>query len=125
MKMYSLTVVPNGHLEAWGSLPPPLIMRTAATPMPTPKNSPHLDTALSLLESRRGSSCSVEPQPGEQKSPVGPLDDGEPDSRGAGCPGGWAGAQAGSPPLPVQSPQLPLHPLGPGQRLEQPPLQPP
>ncbi|XP_034877761.1 voltage-dependent T-type calcium channel subunit alpha-1H isoform X1 [Mirounga leonina] len=68
MKMYSLAVTPNGLLEGRGSLPPPLIMRTAATPMPTPKSSPHLDPAPSLLDSRRGSSSSVDPQLGDQKS---------------------------------------------------------
>ncbi|XP_044771504.1 voltage-dependent T-type calcium channel subunit alpha-1H isoform X2 [Neomonachus schauinslandi] len=68
MKMYSLAVTPNGHLEGRGSLPPPLIMRTAATPMPTPKSSPYLDPAPSLLDSRRGSSSSVDPQLGDQKS---------------------------------------------------------
>lgn len=68
MKMYSLAVTPNGHLEGQGSLPPPVIMRTAATPMPTPKSSPNLDTAPSLLDSRRGSSSSVDPQLGDQKS---------------------------------------------------------
>ncbi|XP_057605213.1 voltage-dependent T-type calcium channel subunit alpha-1H isoform X3 [Hippopotamus amphibius kiboko] len=68
MKMYSLAVTPNGHLEGRGSLPPPLIMRTAATPMPTPKSSPHLDAAPGLLDSRRGSSSSVDPQLGDQKS---------------------------------------------------------
>ncbi|XP_036159074.1 voltage-dependent T-type calcium channel subunit alpha-1H isoform X1 [Myotis myotis] len=68
MKMYSLAVTPNGHLEGRGSLPPPVIMRTAATPMPTPKSSPNLDTAHGLLDSRRGSSSSVDPQLGDQKS---------------------------------------------------------
>uniref|UniRef100_A0A8C0K2E0 Voltage-dependent T-type calcium channel subunit alpha n=1 Tax=Canis lupus dingo TaxID=286419 RepID=A0A8C0K2E0_CANLU len=68
MKMYSLAVTPNGHLEGRGSLPPPLIMHTAATPMPTPKSSPHLDAAPGLLDSRRGSSSSVDPQLGDQKS---------------------------------------------------------
>ncbi|XP_014649086.1 PREDICTED: voltage-dependent T-type calcium channel subunit alpha-1H [Ceratotherium simum simum] len=68
MKMYSLAVTPNGHLEGQSSLPPPLIMRTAATPMPTPKSSPHLDEAHGLLDSRRGSSSSVDPQLGDQKS---------------------------------------------------------
>uniref|UniRef100_A0A8C0E5T3 Calcium voltage-gated channel subunit alpha1 H n=1 Tax=Balaenoptera musculus TaxID=9771 RepID=A0A8C0E5T3_BALMU len=67
-RMYSLAVTPNGHLEGQGSLPPPLIMRTAATPMPTPKSSPHLDAAPGLLDSRRGSSSSVDPQLGDQKS---------------------------------------------------------
>ncbi|XP_044792329.2 voltage-dependent T-type calcium channel subunit alpha-1H isoform X6 [Bubalus bubalis] len=68
MKMYSLAVTPNGHLEGRGSLPPPLIMRTAATPMPTPKSSPHLDAAPGPLDSRRGSSSSMDPQLGDQKS---------------------------------------------------------
>uniref|UniRef100_A0A8C7BI66 Calcium voltage-gated channel subunit alpha1 H n=1 Tax=Neovison vison TaxID=452646 RepID=A0A8C7BI66_NEOVI len=68
MKMYSLAVTPNGHPEGRGSLPPPLIMRTAATPMPTPKSSPHLDPAPGLLDSRRGSSSSVDPQLSDQKS---------------------------------------------------------
>uniref|UniRef100_A0A8C3YUK9 Voltage-dependent T-type calcium channel subunit alpha-1H n=1 Tax=Catagonus wagneri TaxID=51154 RepID=A0A8C3YUK9_9CETA len=70
LKMYSLAVTPNGHLEGRGSLPPPLIMRTAATPMPTPKSSPHLDAAPGLLDSRRGSSSSsADAQLGDQKSP--------------------------------------------------------
>ncbi|XP_059010520.1 voltage-dependent T-type calcium channel subunit alpha-1H isoform X2 [Mustela lutreola] len=68
MKMYSLAVTPNGHPEGRGSLPPPLIMRTAATPMPTPKSSTHLDPAPGLLDLRRGSSSSVDPQLGDQKS---------------------------------------------------------
>ncbi|KAM6156136.1 voltage-dependent T-type calcium channel subunit alpha-1H [Rhynchocyon petersi] len=68
MKMYSLAMTPNGHLEGRGSLPPPLIMHTAATPMPTPKGSPNLDSAPGLLESRRSSSGSVDPQMGDQKS---------------------------------------------------------
>lgn len=68
MKMYSLAVTPNGHLEGRGSLPPPLITHTAATPMPTPKSSPHLDMAHTLLDSRRSSSGSVDPQLGDQKS---------------------------------------------------------
>lgn len=73
MKMYSLAVTPNGHLEGRGSLPPPVIMHTAATPRPTPKSSPNLDTANSLLDSRRGSSSSVDPQLGDQKSLVGSV----------------------------------------------------
>lgn len=70
--MFSLAVTPNGHLQGRGSLPPPLIMRTAATPMPTPKSFPHLDATPGLLDSRRGSSSSVDPQLGDQKSLVGP-----------------------------------------------------
>lgn len=73
MKMYSLAMTPNGHLEGRGSLPPPVIMHTAATPMPTPKSSPNLDTAHSLLDSRRGSSSSMDPQLGDQKSLVGAI----------------------------------------------------
>ncbi|XP_072456845.1 voltage-dependent T-type calcium channel subunit alpha-1H isoform X6 [Notamacropus eugenii] len=68
MKMYSLAMTPNGHLEGRGSLPPPLIMRTAATPMLTPKSSPNVDSVPNLLDSRRGSSVSVDPQHYDQKS---------------------------------------------------------
>lgn len=39
--------------------------------MPTPKSSPHLDVAHALLDSRRSSSSSVDPQLGDQKSLVG------------------------------------------------------
>uniref|UniRef100_A0A2K6GDP7 Calcium voltage-gated channel subunit alpha1 H n=1 Tax=Propithecus coquereli TaxID=379532 RepID=A0A2K6GDP7_PROCO len=68
MKTYALAVTPNGPLEGRGSLPPPLIVRTAATPMPTPKSSPHLDVTHGLLDSRRGSGSSMDPQLGDQKS---------------------------------------------------------
>ncbi|CAH6786609.1 Cacna1h [Phodopus roborovskii] len=68
MKMYSLAVTPNGHLEGRGSLPPPVITHTAATPMPTPKSSPHLDVAHVILDSQHSSSGSVDPQLGDQKS---------------------------------------------------------
>uniref|UniRef100_A0A670JGT5 Ion transport domain-containing protein n=1 Tax=Podarcis muralis TaxID=64176 RepID=A0A670JGT5_PODMU len=53
-RMYSLAVTPNGHLEGKGSMPPPIIMRTAATPMPTPKCSPHMDAVYPFADSRRG-----------------------------------------------------------------------
>uniref|UniRef100_A0A665W026 Voltage-dependent T-type calcium channel subunit alpha-1H n=1 Tax=Echeneis naucrates TaxID=173247 RepID=A0A665W026_ECHNA len=39
LKMYSLMMTANGHVDPRGSMAPPIIMRTAATPMPTPKNS--------------------------------------------------------------------------------------
>ncbi|KAG8506345.1 Voltage-dependent T-type calcium channel subunit alpha-1H, partial [Galemys pyrenaicus] len=68
MKMLLLAEPPGGHLEGGGSLPPPLIMRTAATPMPTPKGSPHQDSAPGPPASRRGSSSCVDPQPGDQRS---------------------------------------------------------
>ncbi|NWW77198.1 CAC1H protein, partial [Climacteris rufus] len=68
MKMYSLAVTPNGHLEGRGTLPPPIIMRTAATPMPTPKCSPHLDSLHTLGDSRRGSNASLDPTSYDQKS---------------------------------------------------------
>uniref|UniRef100_A0A8C5PV78 Calcium voltage-gated channel subunit alpha1 H n=1 Tax=Leptobrachium leishanense TaxID=445787 RepID=A0A8C5PV78_9ANUR len=68
MKMYSLAVTPNGHLDPRCSLPPPIIMRTAATPMPTPKCSPCLDPAHAFVDSRRESSVSVDPSICEQKS---------------------------------------------------------
>uniref|UniRef100_A0A672UZP9 Calcium voltage-gated channel subunit alpha1 H n=1 Tax=Strigops habroptila TaxID=2489341 RepID=A0A672UZP9_STRHB len=68
MKMYSLAVTPNGHLEGRGSMPPPIIMRTAATPMPTPKCSPHMDPVHTFVDSRRGSNASLEPLSYDQKS---------------------------------------------------------
>ncbi|RMC17573.1 hypothetical protein DUI87_05237 [Hirundo rustica rustica] len=68
MKMYSLAVTPNGHLEGRGAAPPPIIMRTAATPMPTPKCSPHLDSLHALGDSRRGSNASLDPTGYDQKS---------------------------------------------------------
>uniref|UniRef100_A0A8C6Y8A3 Calcium voltage-gated channel subunit alpha1 H n=1 Tax=Naja naja TaxID=35670 RepID=A0A8C6Y8A3_NAJNA len=68
MKMYSLAVTPNGHLEGKGSMPPPIIMHTAATPMPTPKGSPHMDSAYPFGDSRRGSNVSVDPLSFDQKS---------------------------------------------------------
>ncbi|NWI07630.1 CAC1H protein, partial [Tichodroma muraria] len=68
MKMYSLAVTPNGHLEGRGAMPPPIIMRTAATPMPTPKCSPHLDSLHALGDSRRGSNASLDPAGYDQKS---------------------------------------------------------
>uniref|UniRef100_A0A2K5IJG6 Ion transport domain-containing protein n=1 Tax=Colobus angolensis palliatus TaxID=336983 RepID=A0A2K5IJG6_COLAP len=73
LKMCSLAVTPNGHLEGRGSLSPPLIMCTAATPMPTPKSSPYLDAAPSLPDSRRGSSSSGDPPLGDQKPLVGAI----------------------------------------------------
>uniref|UniRef100_A0A8C8RQM1 Calcium voltage-gated channel subunit alpha1 H n=1 Tax=Pelusios castaneus TaxID=367368 RepID=A0A8C8RQM1_9SAUR len=68
MKMYSLAITPNGHLEGRGSMPPPIIMRTAATPMPTPKCSPHMDSVHTFVDSRRGSNASVDPLGSDQKS---------------------------------------------------------
>ncbi|NWR24703.1 CAC1H protein, partial [Emberiza fucata] len=68
MKMYSLAVTPNGHLEGRGAMPPPIILRTAATPMPTPKCSPHLDSLHALGDSRRGSNASLDPTGYDQKS---------------------------------------------------------
>ncbi|NWI55986.1 CAC1H protein, partial [Calyptomena viridis] len=68
MKMYSLAVTPNGHLEGRGTMPPPIILRTAATPMPTPKCSPHMDSVHTFGDSRRGSNASLDPTSYDQKS---------------------------------------------------------
>uniref|UniRef100_K7FP82 Voltage-dependent T-type calcium channel subunit alpha-1H n=1 Tax=Pelodiscus sinensis TaxID=13735 RepID=K7FP82_PELSI len=68
MKMYSIAITPNGHVEGRGTKPPPIIMRTAATPMPTPKCSPHMDSVHTFVESRRGSNASVDPLSYDQKS---------------------------------------------------------
>ncbi|KAK2833664.1 hypothetical protein Q5P01_017553 [Channa striata] len=93
LKMYSLMMTANGHVDPRSSLPPPIIMRTAATPMPTPKSSlgpesilgdeinyregvPRYGEAelglseagIGHCESRRGSSASVDPSAYDQRS---------------------------------------------------------
>uniref|UniRef100_A0A452IIG5 Ion transport domain-containing protein n=1 Tax=Gopherus agassizii TaxID=38772 RepID=A0A452IIG5_9SAUR len=68
LEMYSLAITPNGHVEGRASIPPPIIMRTAATPMPTPKCSPHMDSVHTFMDSRRGSNASVDPLNYDQKS---------------------------------------------------------
>ncbi|XP_043945503.1 voltage-dependent T-type calcium channel subunit alpha-1H isoform X2 [Protopterus annectens] len=68
MKMYSFMMTPNGHLDSRGSLQPPVILRTAATPIPTPKSSPYMDSVHTFVDSRRGSSASMDPMCYDQKS---------------------------------------------------------
>ncbi|KAM4024360.1 voltage-dependent T-type calcium channel subunit alpha-1H isoform 3-T3 [Anomaloglossus baeobatrachus] len=68
LKMYSLAVTPNGHLDPRCAMPPPIIMRTAATPMPTPKSSPCMDSIHAYVDSRRGSNVSMDPSVCDQKS---------------------------------------------------------
>lgn len=70
LKMYSLMMSANGHVDSRGNLPPPIIMRTAATPMPTPKSSLGTDSIFSLEESRRGSGISIDPIAYDQRSLV-------------------------------------------------------
>uniref|UniRef100_A0A8C9WAX5 Calcium voltage-gated channel subunit alpha1 H n=1 Tax=Scleropages formosus TaxID=113540 RepID=A0A8C9WAX5_SCLFO len=65
-EMHSLMIMPNGHLDPRASMP--IIMRTAATPMPTPKPSPYMDSVHTFCESRRGSSASIDPAGYDQKS---------------------------------------------------------
>lgn len=71
--MYSLMMSANGHVDSRGNLPPPIIMRTAATPMPTPKSSLGTDSIFSLEESRHGSRISIDPIGYDQRSQVGLL----------------------------------------------------
>ncbi|XP_034535187.1 voltage-dependent T-type calcium channel subunit alpha-1H-like [Notolabrus celidotus] len=91
LKMYSLMMTANGHVDPRGTMAPPIIMRTAATPMPTPKGSLGPDSILgdelmgvpqygevglgfsegggfSHTESRRGSSASIDPSAYDQRS---------------------------------------------------------
>jgi len=68
--MYSLMMSANGHVDPRGTLPPPIIMHTAATPMPTPKSSLGPESVFSLTESRRGSGISIDPNAFDQKSLV-------------------------------------------------------
>uniref|UniRef100_A0A6Q2ZD49 Ion transport domain-containing protein n=1 Tax=Esox lucius TaxID=8010 RepID=A0A6Q2ZD49_ESOLU len=75
LKMYSLMMTANGHVDR-NSLAPPIIMRTAATPMPTPKSSlgpesilgeglmygeaglGYSEAGIGCMDSRRGSNSS-------------------------------------------------------------------
>ncbi|TWW69636.1 Voltage-dependent T-type calcium channel subunit alpha-1H, partial [Takifugu flavidus] len=91
LKMYSLMMTANGHIDPHGTVAPPIIMRTAATPMPTPKSSLGPESMLgddlmyrdgvtgevglgvseagiARAESRRGSSTSMEPLAYDQRS---------------------------------------------------------
>uniref|UniRef100_A0A8B9LF19 Calcium channel, voltage-dependent, T type, alpha 1H subunit a n=1 Tax=Astyanax mexicanus TaxID=7994 RepID=A0A8B9LF19_ASTMX len=68
LKMYSLMMSANGHVESRGNLPPPIIMRTAATPMPTPKSSLGPESVFGLGESRRGSGVSIDRNGYDQRS---------------------------------------------------------
>lgn len=92
--MYSLMMTANGHIDPHGTVAPPIIMRTAATPMPTPKSSLGPESILGddlmyreavtgevglgvseagvghAAESRRGSSTSMEPAAYDQRSLV-------------------------------------------------------
>lgn len=93
--MYSLMMTANGHVDPRGSMAPPIIMRTAATPMPTPKSSlgpesvlgddlmyregvpQYADAGLGFsdsgsvhADSRRGSATSMDPIAYDQHSPV-------------------------------------------------------
>uniref|UniRef100_A0A669AY07 Voltage-dependent T-type calcium channel subunit alpha-1H n=1 Tax=Oreochromis niloticus TaxID=8128 RepID=A0A669AY07_ORENI len=76
----SLMMTGNGHIDPRGSMAPPIIMRTAATPMPTPKRLGFPEAGVGHPESRRGSSTSVEPydplsSPG-RRSPLPPRGSG-------------------------------------------------
>ncbi|KAJ8345184.1 hypothetical protein SKAU_G00293770 [Synaphobranchus kaupii] len=82
LKMYALMMTANGYADPRASVAPPIIMRTAATPMPTPKSSLGTESAHVFVESRRGSSTSIDPA-FDQKSlsslrsaPGGPLSPG-------------------------------------------------
>lgn len=91
--MYSLMMTANGHVGPRGSMAPPIIMRTAATPMPTPKSSlgpesmlgedlvysegvsgeaglGFSEAGIGYTESRRGSSTSMDPLAYDQRSLV-------------------------------------------------------
>lgn len=59
----------SDHPELKKSLTPPLIIHTAATPMPMPKSAMFGDAAQGY-ESRRASGVSMDPTTYELKSPV-------------------------------------------------------
>ncbi|NXG49464.1 CAC1G protein, partial [Psilopogon haemacephalus] len=68
LKKNSPNPVCDDHPELKKRLTPPLIIHTAATPMPMPKSSMFGDVAQGF-ESRRGSSISADPAAYELKSP--------------------------------------------------------
>ncbi|MGH0151503.1 UNVERIFIED_CONTAM: hypothetical protein FKN15_052690 [Acipenser sinensis] len=68
LKMYSVMMTANGHVDSRASVAPPIIMRTAATPIPTPKSSPFMDSVHTFNESRRASSSSIDPNASDQRS---------------------------------------------------------
>ncbi|KAJ7992044.1 hypothetical protein DPEC_G00274490 [Dallia pectoralis] len=106
LKMYSLMMTANGHVDR-NTLAPPIIMRTAATPMPTPKSSlgaesmlgeglMYGDTGLGFSEagigcvdSRRGSNASIDPSVSERRSLSSPGRRSPLPSRGQGSVTGW------------------------------------
>ncbi|XP_011476669.1 voltage-dependent T-type calcium channel subunit alpha-1H isoform X2 [Oryzias latipes] len=88
-----LEMTANGHIDACGTTAPPIIMRTAATPMPTPTSSlgpesilgeellyregtpkdgevgqDFSNAGISQMESRTGSSTSIDPSAFDQHS---------------------------------------------------------
>ncbi|XP_029109875.1 voltage-dependent T-type calcium channel subunit alpha-1H-like isoform X2 [Scleropages formosus] len=63
-----LMMVANGHMEPSGCIPTPTIMRTAATPTPTPKGSLGAESTQGFDDSRRGSGASIDPHVCVQRS---------------------------------------------------------
>uniref|UniRef100_A0A7N8XAE6 Voltage-dependent T-type calcium channel subunit alpha-1H n=1 Tax=Mastacembelus armatus TaxID=205130 RepID=A0A7N8XAE6_9TELE len=69
LKMYSLMMTANGHVDPHSTTAPPIIMRTAATPMPTPKSSLGPESILGEeLMYREGVSVSMDPLAYDQHS---------------------------------------------------------
>uniref|UniRef100_A0A8C4ISV0 Voltage-dependent T-type calcium channel subunit alpha-1H n=1 Tax=Dicentrarchus labrax TaxID=13489 RepID=A0A8C4ISV0_DICLA len=68
LKMYSLMMTANGHVDPRGSMAPPIIMRTAATPMPTPKRTGHTDRRSSWNSLGRAPSLKRRDTSGERES---------------------------------------------------------
>uniref|UniRef100_A0A3Q3KVW6 Voltage-dependent T-type calcium channel subunit alpha-1H n=1 Tax=Mastacembelus armatus TaxID=205130 RepID=A0A3Q3KVW6_9TELE len=70
LKMYSLMMTANGHVDPHSTTAPPIIMRTAATPMPTPKSSlgGHTDRRSSWNSLGRAPSLKRRDTSGERES---------------------------------------------------------
>lgn len=100
----------NGHVDPRGAMAPPIIMRTAATPMPTPKGSlgpesilgedviyregvPQYaeaglgfsEAGISHADSRRGSSTSMDPAAFDQRSLVSDIKNSKTSNRKLAC----------------------------------------
>ncbi|XP_067275630.1 voltage-dependent T-type calcium channel subunit alpha-1H isoform X2 [Pseudorasbora parva] len=88
LNMFSPMTSANGHVDPCGTLPPPIIMHTAATPMPTPKSSLGPESVFGLAESRWGSGISIDPNAFDQISLTSP--------RRSPCHSRGAGSNSGS-----------------------------
>ncbi|KAL0992517.1 hypothetical protein UPYG_G00094400 [Umbra pygmaea] len=106
LKMYSLMMTANGHVDRT-TLAPPIIMHTAATPMPTPKSSlgtesmlgeglmygevglGYSDAGIGYMDSHRCSTVSIDHSASDQHSLSSPARRSPLHPKGQGSISGW------------------------------------